>query len=259
MRSGLYKGVVYHARERPRPHAFRYGLHLFGLDLEELPHLFAERWLWSLERPNLFGFRRADYLGDPSRPLDDAVRERVVEHLGRRPSGHIVLVTQLRTLGYVFNPVSFYFCHDETGELDAIVAEITNTPWSERHAYVLDAAASRPPGDEGEYVFRFDKEFHVSPFFDLDQVYEWRFLVQGDRLRISMTNLEAGQAVFRAGFEGARRPLSGGELARATLLQPLQPLRMHAAIYWQAARLWLKRAPFFAHPRKRFARDASSS
>jgi len=238
---------------------FRYGLHLFGLDLDELHEVFAGRWLWSVERSNLFGFRRADFLGDPDQPLDEAVRERVAEHLGRQPAGRITLVAQLRTLGYVFNPVCFYLCRDAAGELDAIVAEITNTPWGERHAYVLDAAAARPGSDEGEYVFRFDKDFHVSPFFDLDQVYEWRFLVEGERLRISMTNHENGRAVFHAGYQGERRPLTGRELARATLLQPLQPLRMHAAIYWQAARLWVKRTPFFTHPDKRLPQDISAS
>ena len=260
MRSGIYRGVVRHTRSGPREHSFRYRVHMFALDLEELPTAFDGRWLWSVERPNVFGYRRRDYLGDVRAPLEAAVRERVAEHLDRRPEGPITLVTQLRTFGYVFNPVSFYLCYDKTAEhLDAIVAEITNTPWGERHAYVLDAAEARSEELASEYCFRFDKDFHVSPIFDLNQVYEWRFRLQQERFTVSMTNHEGGEPVFYAGFDGHRRPLTGRELARAAMLQPLQPLRMHAAIYWQAARLWMKRTPFFTHPKKRIAQDASTS
>lgn len=256
MRSALYRGQVRHERLEPRPHAFKYGMHLTYLDLEELPKLFQRRWLWSVDRFNLISFRRSDYLGSPSRPLREAVLDRVEEELGRRPSGHLGLLTQLRTLGYLFNPVSFYLCHDAQGRLDTIVAEITNTPWGERHSYVLDAARSkehsRVDGEGAEQLaFRFDKTFHVSPFFDLDQVYEWRFSQSDDRIQVSMTNVEKGRAVFHAGLSCERRPITGRSLAGALLRYPLQPLRLHLAIYWQAARLYLKRTPFFAHPDKR--------
>jgi len=247
MHSALYRGHVRHRRLAPRPHAFRYGMHLLYLDLAELPCVFRGRWLWSVERRNLVSFRRADYLGSPEQPLREAVLDRVEAELGRRPAGRVGLLTQLRTLGYAFNPVSFYFCHAAGGELDAIVAEITNTPWGERRAYVLDAAGK----GADELVFRFDKDFHVSPFFDLDQVYEWRFERPGERLVVGMTNFERGQAVFRAELACERRPITGRSLAAVLLRHPLQPLLLHAAIYWQAARLYLKRTPFFTHPRKR--------
>ena len=256
MRSALYRGQVRHDRFAPRPHSFQNAVHLLYVDLEELPQLFRGRWLWSAERRNLISFRRADYLGSPREPLREAVLDRVEEELGRRPGGHVGLLTQLRTLGYLFNPVSFYFCHDERGGLDAIVAEITNTPWGERHAYVLDAGG--PGGrvahagkDTDQLTFRFDKDFHVSPFHDLDQVYEWRFSQPGECIEVSMTNVEHGRAVFHAGLSCERRPITGWSLAAALLRYPLQPLRLHVAIYWQAARLFLKRTPFFAHPKKR--------
>ena len=138
MQSCLYLGSLRHRRHAPRPHAFRYRVFMTYLDLGELDEVFRGRWLWSTRRPALAWMRRADYLGDPAVPLDEAVRERVARETGERPRGPIRLLTHLRMLGACFNPVSFYYCFDQAGErVETIVAEITNTPWNERHAYVL--------------------------------------------------------------------------------------------------------------------------
>ena len=249
MNSAVYRGRVTHTRHQPVRHAFGYSLFLLALDLDELPLVFRKRWLWSIERPNLMSLRRADYLGDPSLPLDEAVRRRVHDELGFRPDGSIVLVTQLRSLGLAFNPVSFYICHDAAGEPRALVAEITNTPWLERHAYVLDLADAPRRGGLAE--LRFDKRFHVSPFFDLAQEYVWRIGNLGQRFVVQMENLEGGERVFEAALDLAREPLSGRSLARGLAAHPFNSARVVAAIYWQALRLRLKGAPFFAHPRKR--------
>lgn len=245
MNSALLEGQVEHRRLGERPHAFRYRIHLALIDLDELEEVFRDRWFWSIEKFNWISFRRRDYLGAPETPLAEAVRDRVAENLGRRPLGQVQLLTQLRTWGYLFNPVSFYFCFDTQGDLDAIVAEITNTPWGERHAYVLDAAG------KNELVFRFDKDFHVSPFFDMDQVYEWRFCIDTSGVGVSMTNFERGQPVFYADLALRRRSINRRSLATALVRYPLQPLRMHLAIYWHAARLFVKRVTFFTHPDKR--------
>ena len=247
--SAIYEGEVLHRRRGPRPHEFRQALYLLYLDLQELPSLFDRRWLWSSGSRNVSWFRRADYLGPANRPLREAVLDRVEEELGRRPEGAVRMLTQLRTFGYVFNPVTFYYCHDATQRIDAVVAEITNTPWKERHAYVLDAR--RSVGAHDELRWTFDKEFHVSPFFDMDQVYDWQFGAPGELLSVQMTNRERGEMVFEASFRGRRRSISGRSLARVLVRYPLMPLRAHLAIYWQAFRLWLKRTPFFTHPDKR--------
>jgi len=259
LESALYEGTVEHRRTGPVPHAFRYSMFLSYIDLAELDRLFDGPLLWSLERPNVVSFRRADFLGDPAVPLREAVLERVETELGRRPSGPVRMLTQLRTFGYVFNPVTFYYCYARSGRLDAVVAEITNTPWRERHAYVLDAREGGEGHDGNVLRWRFDKNFHVSPFFDMDQVYEWSFRVPGERLEVGMVNHEQGEAVFDVGLTCRRKPLTARSLARVLMRYPLMTMRVHLAIYWQALRLYLKRTPFFTHPDKRAALPDTST
>ena len=254
MSSALIEGRVSHTRIVPHRHHLEYPLALFALDLSDLAGVeaaFARFRGYRVEGRGLVSFRRGDFHldagGDPQVPLDEAVRNTVEERLGFRPEGRVRLVSQLRTLGYVFNPVSFYVCEDAAGAVMAIMAEITNTPWSERFCYVLDAREQPGP----TYKFRFQKDFHVSPFWDMDQQYEWRFTVLPASFSVHMTNHEAGRVVFHAGFEGNVTPLGSARLGRTLWRYPFQPLRMHLAIYWHAARLWLKRTPFFTHPKKR--------
>ena len=242
MRSCLYEGFVTHVRLGPVPHRFRYRMGLFYLDLAELPHVFDGRWLWGVEGCKLASFRRADHLGDPRVPLDAAVRDLVAARTGRRPAGPIALLTQLRYYGYVFNPVSFFYCFDSAGSVEAIVAEVTNTPWLERHCYVLPR--------EGEALrFRTPKAFHVSPFQPMEQAYAWRFDEPGERLRVGITNLAGGRPVFHAALALERRPLDGASLARMLVRQPFATGAVTAAIYWQALRLALRGAPLHPHPR----------
>jgi DUF1365 family protein len=240
--SALYIGSLWHRRHLPRPHAFRYGLFMAYLDLAELDEVFAGRWLWSARRPALAWFRRADYLGDAARPLDEEVRDRVERETGRRPGGPIRLLTHLRMFGHCFNPVSFYYCFARSGErVEAIVAEITNTPWNERHAYVLEAG-------EGPLRFRFGKAFHVSPFMPMGLAYDWKFSAPAERLAVHMRNLDGGGRLFEATLSLRRREISGRSLAGALARHPLMTARVLGAIYWQAFRLWTRGTPFHAHP-----------
>ncbi|TXI46106.1 MAG: DUF1365 domain-containing protein [Lysobacter sp.] len=251
--SAVYEGIVRHRRHLPRPHAFRYRMAQLYLDLDELDRVFAGRWLWSAHGRNLAAFRRSDYHGDPSQPLADAVRETVERALGRRPLGPIRLLTHLRYAGYVFNPVSFYYCYAADGcRLDCIVAEITNTPWKERHAYVLDADTAERHGRALHW--RFDKRFHVSPFVGMRRDYAWRFTAPDDDLRVRMDVFdEDGRREFDADLSLRRRPLNAASLRRVLWRYPLMTAKVVGAIHWEALRLWLKGVPVHDHPTKAIA------
>ena len=243
LESALYVGTLRHRRIAPARHAFEYPLAMAWIDLAELDRVFRGRWFWSARRPALAWLRRADYLGDPAVPLDTAVRDRVEGALGCRPAGPVRLLTHLRTFGHAFNPVTFYSCFDAAGErVTAIAAEITNTPWNERHAYVLDATGRHT------LAFLFPKAFHVSPFMPMDLEYDWRFSHPGGRLVVHMTNLQSGVRFFDATLRLRRREITGPSLAGALARFPLASLRVMAGIYWQALRLFLKGTPFHGHP-----------
>ncbi len=240
--SCIYVGTVRHRRASPR-HELRHRVALLYLDLAELPGLVGGRLVAGT--PGLVRVRRADYHGNPATPLDTAVRDTVQAHTGRRPQGPIRLLTHARTWGHCFNPVSFYYCFDERGErLEALLGEVTNTPWGERHAYVLEPERPASP------VLRasFDKAFHVSPFMGMDHVYSCRAAVPGETLSVHLESSRSGARVFDATLALYRRELSRGSLRWLAARFPLATVRVLALIYGHAARLRLAGAPVFRHP-----------
>lgn len=245
--SAVYEGVVRHRRMAPHPHAFEYRMAQLYLDLDEIDQVFAQHWLWSSERRNLAQFRRSDYLGPSSMPLAEAVRQRVEQATGHRPVGPIRLLTHMRYFGVAFNPVSFYYCFAEDGEtLVAILAEITNTPWKERHSYVLPIETAQHHGRALHW--RFPKTFHVSPFMPMDREYDWRFTTPASDLLVHMDVLRDDQREFDATLTLQRRSLSRASLARVLWRYPLMTTQVVGAIHWQALRLWLKGNPVHDHP-----------
>ena len=249
MNSCIYEGPVRHRRFSPAAHAFRYRLFMLYLDLDELDTVFCCNWFWSVDRPNLAWFKRSDHTGDPAVPLAQTIRDLVEHTIGKRPEGPIRLLTHLRYFGYCFNPVSFYYCFDQAGRaVETIVAEVHNTPWNERHCYVLGNDRNEAQGPQKR--FRFDKAFHVSPFMDMDVRYDWRFTDPSQRLTIRMENRNGAGPFFDAAMTLSRRKLTGRSLALVLLRYPFMTGQVIGGIYWHAFRLWLKRCPLYTHPRK---------
>lgn len=256
--SAVYEGQVRHRRHAPRAHAFNYRMAQLYLDLDELDQVFEQRWLWSSRRANLARFRRSDYLGPADVSLADAVRGRIQAATGQAPAGPVRLLTHLRYAGHVFNPVSFYYCYRaDSVTLDTVVAEITNTPWRERHAYVLPVDAAQPRGRALQWTF--DKTFHVSPFMAMDHQYRWRLTPPGDDLYVHMDVMRGDRPEFDATLSLRRRPIDGGSLARVLWRYPAMTAQVLAAIHWQALRLWLKRIPVHDHPRHRRSAQQEST
>jgi uncharacterized protein len=247
--SAIYEGFVSHQRHTPVDHGFRYAHAMLFLDLDELPEVFDRHPLWSARGRALAHFSRADYLGDPDTPLDEAVRELVAQRIGERPDGPIRLLTNVRMLGHCFNPVSFYYCYRAGGErLRAIVAQVTNTPWGERHAYVMNVDSAGNPGSV--LAQSFDKVFHVSPFMGMDHRYDWRLTAPGEQLVAHISSHRDDELVFDATLSLRRRALDRGALTRLLVRYPATTLRVSARIYSQAVRLKLKGAPYHAHPER---------
>lgn len=240
-RSSLLVGQVMHERLSPQRHGFRYRLYMHRLVLDELPDLAGRLRLLGINRRRPSAFFEADHLAATPGTLRRRVETVLAAHGVTRTIGAIELVTQCRVFGYVFNPVSFFFCYGEDESLAAIVAEVNNT-FGESHAYVLtpDAPAGAPVTAK--------KVFHVSPFMTLDGTYRFAFDVSPEHLDVRIDLLRQGQLVFVSRLSLDRRPLTDGSLALALVRYPLVTLAVVGRIHWQALRLWWKGATYYPKP-----------
>jgi DUF1365 family protein len=256
MNSCFYEGRVMHRRHGEVEHRFRYSLCMAYVDLEELSSLVKRESFLSASRFAPASFLRRDHVGEPTQSLDSTIRELVSTETGNSPTGPIRVLTQLRYWGYYFSPLNLFYCFDRDGErVESIVAEVSNTPWKQKHCYVL-WSGNRRVGSENEH--RHKKAFHVSPFQDMDAEYDWTLSSPGDHLTVLIRSRRSEQPVFDAAMSLRRRPWKRGTLPWMLVKHPVSTAKIVAAIYFEAFRLWLKNAPFYPHPQLK-ARQARES
>jgi len=244
MRSALYEGTIRHRRFTPVGHSFEHRLAMAAIDLADLERGGPLEVLGSGQRRGLVRFDRADYLGDPTVALDTAVRDLVEASGVRRPGGPVVLLTQLRTAGWNFNPISLYYCYSNDGcRIEAVAFEVTNTPWGERHAYVvLPGASGRVVGE------RVVKQLHVSPFVAMDVEYRISCATPAERCNVRFEVWQQDRRVLDADLWLRRvAPLDRGGIRRFVVRHPLMPIVVSAEIYVEALKLAAKRVPVHRH------------
>ena len=232
MNSSIYSGTLMHSRRTPTRNTFSYPVSYFLLDLDELPELERRLRLFSVNRPNVLSLYDRDH-------FDGAPLKRAVVEFADDPEiERVLMLAQLRVLGYVFNPVSFYWCYGRDGALRCMVAELNNT-FGERLPELL-----RGP----ELRYEHEKRLHVSPFFGLDQSYEYAFSQPGEEVWARIHVRENGARPLTAVLHGRRRELTNRNVARVLARYPLMPVQVTTLIHWQALRLWLKGVPFHRKP-----------
>ena len=243
----IYSGTIRHRRFTPFDHFFSYPIFMVYFDISKVEIMLKKSWFWNINKPSIASFYRQDYHGDKEQTLDVAVRSTVKKKTGKIITGPIRILTHLRYFGYCFNPVSFYYCFNAKDDaVDLVMAEVTNTPWQERHVYMV---FERFNGGEN-LTSNMQKEFHVSPFWEMDHNYEWMFTQPSKNLLVNMKNFKDGKKVFDATLSMKREEMSIKNLMGKTLRFPFMTAQIVWRIHWNAAKLWFKGARFYTHPNK---------
>ncbi|WP_018982951.1 DUF1365 domain-containing protein [Salinimonas chungwhensis] len=236
--SGIYHGTVYHERFLPTRHRFTYSIFLFWISLDELNQLDENVKHFSSMHRSLVRFRRTDYVGDESQDVKLSVLSKITELGGPELNGDVFLLGQLRMFGLYFSPVNFYFVRPAGNtDFSHMLAEVSNTPWNERHYYLVNLAEQRDT----------EKQFHVSPFNPMDMQYKWQIEQPGDAFTLRMDCYQ-DKKHFSAGLAMKYEPLTSKTLRKALLKTPSMTVKTVVGIYWQALKLWLKRTPVYSHP-----------
>lgn len=242
--SAVYQGQLVHLRHLAPTHQFKYAMRLMLVDLDELPSLIGNTKFWSM-RGGIANFDRRNFVPNASLDIKSAIIGEIQAQLSKQFCGTIFMLAAPKFLGIGFNPLTLFYCFAQD-KLQYIVAEVRNTPWMERHCYVLDMTS--------EASLTHDKTFHVSPFMDMQQKYQWTLPVPDEKLQVVIRNIKDGQLTFMAALNLTRtEPLSARVLDRELFTHWPQALKTVIGIYWQAVKLLIKGARFYGHPRSHSA------
>lgn len=236
MQSAIYQGSVFHARHYPKKHAFSYDIFLLWLQLDEIPALEQNVRFFSGSGWAPLQFRRTDYLGDPNTSLKQAVLAKMSQLAGEPLTGDVYLLGQVRTFGLYFSPVNFYYLRQPDGRYSHTLAEVSNTPWDQRHCYLIDLAQQQDSA----------KAFHVSPFNPMDMQYKWNIAQPNERLNLSLKCIKKITHLDTR-LDLKRREMNSKSVFNVLLKIPSMALKTIFGIYWQATKLFIKRVPFYAH------------
>ena len=242
--SALYEGVVTHMRHKPKKHGLRYRVFSLLIDLDEMEALSRRLRFLSLERFNLFSLYRGDYGTGGDRSLKDQITGLLRQNDIDLEGGRIHMLAYPRMLGYVFNPLCVYFCHDRAHRLAAILYEVHNT-FGERHNYLFRVDGDRDGDTIAAHTA--DTCFYVSPFQSVDGRYVFKLALPGEKLALSIRAEDASGGHLTAAFTARRRPLTDKTLLGLAIKLPLMTLKVIAGIHWHAFRLWLKGLKIYRH------------
>ncbi len=250
MKSGIYEGIVTHQRFKPLKHIFSYKVFMMYLDLDEIDFVFDRHWLWSINKPNLASFYRKDHLAGLKIPLKDEIKSLVKNESGYELKGRIRLLTNLRFWFYCFNPISIYYIFDAQDiHVEIMVLEVSNTPWGERHRYILTPDMNT--GNFTDQRFLLEKKLHVSPLMSMNYHYDCRFIIKPHELFVKMDCLQDNNRHFSASLRLHRQEINSKNLANILWKFPFMTAKVILLIYYQALITWIKGARFYTHPLKK--------
>jgi DUF1365 family protein len=243
LNSCIYQGEVFHQRFSPKKHRFSYRIFFLAIDLDELPLLNKMGRYFKTEGFAPLRFFAPDYLDNKKQISKQDIWNKVTQLGGEDRSGRILFIGQMRCFGIYFSPINTYYCYDQQNKLAYLLAEVSNTPWNERHYYLIDIDSD----------LKSEKNFHVSPFMDLNMKYHWRIKDPTERLNLSIENYakdKSGEKLFIASIAMKRQTFTNKNLLKNLLAIPMMTAKTVLGIYWQALKLYIKGVPYIAHSKK---------